>query len=78
MTDEVYREISNKLSVLIALSLRSVLSSKDTGSKGTDLKKVGEQVRFLASFGLDAKDIAAIVGSSVPSVRTMLTPSQKR
>jgi hypothetical protein len=70
-------DISAKLNVLIALTLKQM-----TGQKGFAKSKrntgAGEIIHFLAEMGLDAKDIAAIVGSPVTSVRTLLTPTRRK
>lgn len=76
MNEDDKNEISVKLNVLIALALRQLMGDKDFGSKrkaGT-----GDIVRYLSNLGLDAKDIAAIVGSPVTSVRTLLTPNRRK
>jgi hypothetical protein len=66
-------EISKKLNVLIAISLR-----QPEGEKLFDkLPKIGETARYLGNMGFDAKDIAQMTGAPVTSVRTLLTPSQK-
>ncbi|WP_315831739.1 hypothetical protein [Bradyrhizobium prioriisuperbiae] len=70
-------DISRKLNVLIALSMRQLLDDKDF-TKGKRKQGVGEIVRFLADMGLGANDIAAIVGSPVTSVRTLLTPTRRK
>jgi len=75
MNDEKANDISKKLNVLIALSLRQVTGDKDFSKarrKGT-----GEVARYLASMGLDAKDIAQILASPVTSIRTLLTPARR-
>lgn len=69
--------ISAKLNVIIALLLR------DAVTKGTILgtekaKQIGQQARYLASVGLSAKDISVILDAPLPSVRTLLTPSQRK
>jgi hypothetical protein len=69
--------VSRKLNVLIALSLRQLLGDKDF-TKGKRKQGVGEIVHFLADMGLDANDIASIVGSPVTSVRTLLTPTRRK
>lgn len=80
MTDaarDLPADISAKLNVLIALTVKQM-----TGQKGFAKSKrnmgAGEIVQFLAEMGLDPKDIAAIVGSPVTSVRTLLTPKRRR
>jgi hypothetical protein len=75
--NDLAADVSAKLNVLIALTLKQL-----TGQKGFVKAKrnqgAGEIVHFLAEMGLDAKDIAAIVGSPVTSVRTMLTPTRRK
>jgi len=78
MTDELGPEISKKLNVLIALSLKHLSGDKEIGSSGKRKQGAGEQVRYLSSMGLDPKDIADIVGSPITSVRTLLTPQRKK
>lgn len=70
-------EISAKLNVLIALSLRQLLGDKDFSSRKRK-QGVGEVVQYLADMGLKASDIAGIVGSPVTSVRTLLTPARRK
>jgi len=70
-------DLSRKLNVLIALSLRQLLGDKDF-TKTKRKQGVGEIVHFLADMGLGANDIAAIVGSPVTSVRTLLTPTRRK
>lgn len=70
-------DISRKLNVLIALSVRQLLGDKDF-TKGKRKQGVGEIVHFLADMGLGANDIAAVVGSPVTSVRTLLTPTRRK
>jgi hypothetical protein len=71
-------DLSKKLNVLIALSLRQLLGDKDFSSKGKRKSGTGDLVRFLADMGLDAKDIAGIIGSPLTSVRTLLTPTRRK
>jgi len=70
-------DVSRKLSVLIALSVRQLLGDKDF-TKGKRKQGVAEIVHFLADMGLGANDIATIVGSPVTSVRTLLTPARRK
>jgi len=76
MTDETAAELSAKLNVLIAISLRQLTGDKDFS--GSRRKGVGEIAQYLASMGLDPKDIAKILGSPLTSIRTLLTPSQRK
>lgn len=77
MTDESCADISKKLNVLIALLLRQLNGDKDF-SKGRRKQGTGDMVQYLASMGLDAKDIADMLGSPVTSVRTLLTPARRK
>jgi len=77
MTDKLLSQISNKQNVLIALSLRQLLGDKDFG-KGRRKHGTGEIARYLDNMGLDAKDIAAILGAQVQSIRTLLTPTRRK
>lgn len=76
MSDEAAAEISKKLNVLIALSLRQLAGDKEL-PKGRR-KAVAETAHFLADMGLEAKDIASVLGSPVTSIRTLLTPTRRR
>jgi hypothetical protein len=76
-SEAVSEDISRKLNVLIALSMRQLLGDKDF-TKGKRKQGVGEIVHFLADMGLAANDIASIVGSPVTSVRTLLTPTRRK
>jgi hypothetical protein len=73
----VQAEISTKLDVLIALSLRQLLGDTDFSSKGKR-KGSGDLVRYLSGMGLSPKDIAGITGSPLTSVRTQLTPTRRK
>jgi hypothetical protein len=76
MTDEAAAELSTKLNVLIALSLRQLTGDKDF-SRGRRTG-VGEIAQYLASMGLEAIDIARILGSPLTSIRTLLTPARRK
>lgn len=78
MTEETLLEVSKKLNVLIALSLRQLLNDKEFGSKEKRKQGVGELARYLADMGLEAKDIAEILGAPLQSVRTLLTPNRRK
>lgn len=78
MTDIAAEDISKKLNVLIALSLRQLLGDKDFSSGGKRKKGVGELVHYLDGMGLDAKDISEVLGSPITSVRTLLTPTRRK
>jgi hypothetical protein len=78
MTDKQPDDLSKKMNVLIALSLRQLLGDKDFLNGSRRKKGVGNLVQYLNGMGLDAKDIADILGSPVTSVRTLLTPTRRR
>lgn len=78
MTDKTLLEISKKLNALISLSLRDLSGDKEFGGKQTRKLGVGEKARYLADMGLDAKDIAEILGAPLSSIRTLLTPKRRR
>ncbi len=71
-------EVSRKLNVLIALSLRQLIGDAEFSGKGKRKQGVGDLVHYLANMGLEAKDIADIVGSPITSVRTFLTPTRRK
>jgi hypothetical protein len=76
MADETLIELSKKLNVLIALSLRQLIGDKDFSKARR--KGIGDTAQYLAGMGLEAKDIAQILGSPVTSIRTLLTPKRRK
>jgi len=78
MTEKTLLEVSKKLNVLIALSFRQLLGDKDFSGGGKRKQGVGEVARYLNNMGLDAKDIAEIIGAPLQSVRTLLTPKRRK
>ncbi len=78
MTEKILTELSKKLNVLIALSLRQLLGDKEFSGGEKRKQGVGELARYFNSVGLDAKDIAEIIGAPLPSVRTLLTPKRRK
>ncbi len=78
MTDEAFSEISRKLNVLISLQLRQLTSDKEFGRKVKRKQGVGQLAHYLADMGLDAKDISAILGAPLTSIRTLLTPTRRK
>jgi hypothetical protein len=76
MDNEISTDISKKLNVLIALSLRQLHSDRDF-SKGRRKQSIGDLARYLSNMGLNSKDIAEILGSPVTSIRTLLTPARR-
>lgn len=70
------RVISKKLNALLSVQLRLLLDDREFGSKRKS--GAGELVNYLASFGLDSRDIAEIIGSPVTSVRTLMTPARRK
>lgn len=77
MKQEPPSELGVKLNALIALALRQLTGDVDFSMRGA-ARGTGDIARYLANLGLDAKDIAAIVGSPVASVRTLLTPKRQK
>lgn len=77
MKEEMLDQISKKLDVLISIGLKQLTGEKDLESRSRK-QGVGEQARFLSEFGLNSKDISAITGAPITSVRTLLTPSRKK
>lgn len=77
MEQETLLEISKKLNVLIALSIRSLNGEKDFDKKGRK-QGAGELTRYLSNFGINPKDIAEILGAPLQSVRTLLTPKRRK
>jgi DNA-directed RNA polymerase specialized sigma24 family protein len=71
-------EISTKLNVLIAIAIKQLTGDHVFAPAGKRKQGAGEVVRYLADMGLDAKDIAQIVGSPLTSVRTLLTPTRRK
>jgi hypothetical protein len=78
MTEKILSEISKKLNVLIALSLRQLLADKEFSSNEKRKQGIGELARYFNNMGLDAKDISEITGAPLQSIRTLLTPKRMR
>lgn len=78
INDDLTADISKKLNVLIALAIKQTLAEKSFGQSSKRRTGVSDIVHYLADMGLDAKDIAKIVGSPITSVRTLLTPTRRR
>ena len=78
MTEKTLLEVSKKLNVLIALSLRQLIGDKEFSGGKKRKQGVGELARYLNNMGLGAKDIAEITGAPIQSVRTLLTPKRRK
>jgi len=78
MNEDLATEISKKLNVLIAISIKQLLADNSFDRSSKRRTRVSEIVHYLADMGLEAKDIAQIVGSPVTSVRTLLTPTRRK
>jgi hypothetical protein len=78
MTEKSLQEISKKLNVLISLSIRQLNGEKEFGNKAGRKQGVGELARYLYGLGIDATDIAEILGAPLQSVRTLLTPKRRK
>jgi hypothetical protein len=76
--NDMAKEISAKLNVLIALSIKQVLGEKSLEGTSRRRSGVSDIVHYLADMGLAAKDIAEIVGCPLTSVRTLLTPKRRK
>jgi hypothetical protein len=72
------QDISKKLNVLIAISIRILLENKDFITDKKHKKGSGILVHYLADMGLDSKDIAEILGAPLSSVRTLMTPKRRK
>ena len=78
MTEKILAEVSKKLNVLIAISLRQLLDDKEFSSNEKRKQGVGELARYLNNMGLEAKDIAEITSAPLQSIRTLLTPKRRK
>ena len=78
MSDKILLEVSKKLNVLISLSLRQLIGDREFASDKKRKQGVGDLARYLADLGLDAKDVAEILGAPLQSVRTLLTPNRRK
>lgn len=78
MNEKILEEISKKLNVLIALSLRQLQKDKEFTSNERRKQGIGELARYFSKFGLDATDISEITGAPLQSVRTLLTPKRRK
>ena len=78
MNEEILSEISKKLNILIALSLRQLFEDKEFSGSEKRKQGIGELARYLNNMGLDAKDISEITGAPLQSVRTLLTPMRRK
>ena len=78
MNDDIAVEISKKLNVLISLTIRQLVGDHTFEPGGKRKQGVGALARYLADMGLEAKDIAKIVGAPLSSVRTLLTPTRRK
>lgn len=77
-TEKSLKNISSKLNALLSLTLKDLTGEKDFGSKSKRKQGIGKLARYFAGFGLDAEDIAEILGAPVQSVRTLLTPKRRK
>lgn len=78
MTEKILTEVSKKLNVLIALSLRQLAGEKEFSGSEKRKQGVGEIARYLNDMGLETKDIAEITSAPLQSVRTLLTPKRRK
>lgn len=73
---EVLEEQSRKLNVLIALLIRILVKDDDFTQKKR--KGTGELALYLKRYGLEYKDIAAILDSPVASVRELVSRGTRK
>jgi len=78
MSEKILSEVSKKLNVLIALSLRQLMDDKKFSGGDKRRQGVGDIARYLNNMGLEAKDISEITGAPLQSVRTLLTPRRRK
>lgn len=78
MDDKILKAISYKLNVLIALAIRELPDDHEFRRKKKRTRGAGKLVHYLSDMGLEDKDIAAITGSPLSSVRTLLTPGRRK
>lgn len=78
MSEKLLGDISQKLNILIALTLKQLLGEKDFSGGDKRKQGVGDVARYLNNLGLEAKDIAEITGAPVQSIRTLLTPKRRK
>jgi len=78
MSQENLAEISKKLNVLISLSIRNLTGDKEFLERGKRKLGTGYLARYLSDMGIDPKDIAEILGASLQSIRTLLTPKRRK
>jgi len=78
MTDKLLKEISNKLNVLISMSLERINDTRQFEKDGERIQGVGVMTRYLSDMGLDPEDISEILGTSLQSIRTLLTPKRRK
>lgn len=71
-------EISCKLNAITSLLIRVLTQDSDFGQAKKGKHGTGDLTRYLASFGIDPKEISAIIGIPSTSVKTQLTPSRKK
>lgn len=78
MTDEILKEISRKLNVLISMSLERTNDIRLFEKNGERIQGVGAMTRYLSNMGLEPEDISEILGAPLQSVRTFLTPKRRK
>lgn len=78
MSEENLAEISKKLNVLISLSIRNLTGDREFLKRGKRKLGTGYLAWYLFDMGIDPKDIAEILGGSLQSIRTLLTPKRRK
>lgn len=78
MTEELLKDISKKLNILISISLGRENDTRQFEKDGERIQGVGAMTRYLSDMGLDTKDISDILGAPLASIRTLLTPKRRK
>jgi len=76
-SEKILEDISRKLNALLSLTLQIIGDTKQSGNQRRKKTATGDLVSYFGRLGLDAKDIAAILGAPLQSVRTFLTPKMR-
>lgn len=78
MDNKILAEISKKLNVLISISLGRINDTRLFDKNGEKIQGVGAMTRYLSDMGLSSEDISEIIGASLQSIRTLLTPKRRK
>ena len=78
MDNKLLAEISKKLNVLISISIGRINDTRQFEKNCERIQGVGAITRYLSDMGLEPEDISEIIGASLQSVRTLLTPKRRK